>query len=112
MVTQMSGHHTLGIGLEERLLLRRPNLGGGGNLWQTNHIDNRLGQGSSKDVDNASFKSGNVTGIDGAEDDNGKSGGGKNSENGEKVNPGRRTSFHGKVLTDGIEGRAANTFGI
>ncbi len=43
-----------------------------------------------------------MTGIDSAENDNGENGGGKNSKKGEKIDPGRRVSFYGNVLANGV----------
>ncbi len=41
-------------------------------------------------------------GIHIAEDDKGENGGGKNSKKGEKIDPGRRVSFYGEVLANGV----------
>ncbi len=43
-----------------------------------------------------------MMGIDGVDADNGENGGSENSKNGEEIDPGRRASFDGNVLTNGI----------
>jgi hypothetical protein len=65
-----------------------------------------------KDVENARFEGDKMMGIDGVGAHDGEDGCSENSEDGEKIDPGGRTSFYGNFLMDGIKGRAANTFGI
>ncbi len=87
MVAQMSGHHTLDCGTEERLLHRRRKRIHGGNWGLTNEVDNWLGESAQKDVDNSLFEGDEVMDIYRVGDDNGEDGSSESSENREKIYP-------------------------
>jgi hypothetical protein len=102
MVAQMSGHHTLGCGTEERLLHRRRNWIDDGNLRRADEADNLLGESVQEDIDNLLFEGDEVMDLDDVGDDDGQDGSGKSSENREKINPKGGSFFHSNILTNRI----------
>jgi hypothetical protein len=83
----MSGHHTLGCGTEERLMLRRRNQINNGDLGLTNEVDDWLGESAQKDVDNWLLEGDEIVDIYDIRDDDGEDGGSESSEDREKIDP-------------------------
>jgi hypothetical protein len=87
MVAQMSGHHRLSCGTQERLMLRRRNRIDDGDLGLTNEVDDWLGESAQKDVDNSFLEGNEIVDIHNISDDNCEDGDGESSEDREKIGP-------------------------
>ncbi len=102
MVAQMSGHHTLGCGTEERLLHRRRDRINDGILRRTNEVDDLLRESAQKDVDNSLLEGDEVMNVDDVGDDDGQDSSGEGSENREQIDPKGGSFFHSNVLPDRV----------
>jgi hypothetical protein len=87
MVAQMSGHHMLGGGTEERLMLRQRNRINEGDLGLTNEVDDWLGESAQKDVDDSFLEGNEIVHIHDIRDDDCENGDGESSEDREKIGP-------------------------
>jgi hypothetical protein len=87
MVAQMLGHHTLGCGTKERLMLRRRNRINDGDLGLTNEVDDWLGKSTQKDVDNSFLEGDEIVNIHDISDDDCEDGGSESSEDRERIGP-------------------------
>ena len=79
-------------------------------MWRLDQIEHRLGQSAHKDVKDARFKSGQMSGPEDVNSGDGERDGDENTQDGEEVNPGGRVSLGSDFLMDGVESRAANIF--
>ncbi len=102
--------HILGGGTEQRLLDRGWHQIDDWYLRLEDEADDGFRESTHHDVYDSFLKSGKVVSVDNVGDDDSQDSSGKSTQDGEEINPGGGAFLDSDILTNRVEGGAANTF--